>query len=149
MKASYEKAVFETMPVPRAVMTLAVPTIISQIVTMIYNLGDTFFVGQIGNPNLFAGKTELDCGLMLQKLKQVGVNRVLLAGGGGMNGSMLASGCVDELSLVVAPLAESDPKAVSLFEASPFAPDFAGATFRLIEAKTMEENALWLHYQGE
>lgn len=107
------------------------------------------YLHRVGIPYLFAGKTELDCGLMMQKLKQVGINRVLLAGGGGMNGSMLASGCVDELSLVVAPLAESDPKAVSLFEASPFAPDFAGATFRLIEAKTMEENALWLHYQGE
>lgn len=57
MKASYEKAVFETMPVPRAVMTLAVPTIISQIVTMIYNLGDTFFVGQIGNPSMVAAVT--------------------------------------------------------------------------------------------
>ena len=57
MKASYEKAVFETMPVPRAVMTLAAPTIISQIVTMIYNLGDTFFVGQIGNPSMVAAVT--------------------------------------------------------------------------------------------
>ena len=57
MKASYEKAVFETMSVPRAVMTLAVPTIISQIVTMIYNLGDTFFVGQIGDPSMVAAVT--------------------------------------------------------------------------------------------
>lgn len=57
MKASYEKAVFETMPVPRAVMTLAAPTIISQIVTMIYNLGDTFFVGQIGDPSMVAAVT--------------------------------------------------------------------------------------------
>ena len=45
-----EKELFETMPVPRAVATLAIPTIISQVVTMIYNLADTFFVGQIGDP---------------------------------------------------------------------------------------------------
>ena len=44
-----EKELFETIPVPRAVATLAVPTVISQIVTMIYNLADTFFVGQIGS----------------------------------------------------------------------------------------------------
>ncbi|WP_072524070.1 MATE family efflux transporter [Clostridium sp. Marseille-P3244] len=49
-----EKELFETMPVPRAVATLAVPTIISQAVTMIYNLADTFFVGQIGNPYMVA-----------------------------------------------------------------------------------------------
>ena len=49
-----EKELFETIPVPRAVATLAVPTIISQVVTMIYNLADTFFVGQIGNPYMVA-----------------------------------------------------------------------------------------------
>ncbi|HIW43207.1 MAG TPA: hypothetical protein H9743_13955 [Candidatus Mediterraneibacter vanvlietii] len=36
-----EKELFETIPVPRAVATLAIPTIISQVVTMIYNLADT------------------------------------------------------------------------------------------------------------
>ena len=49
-----EKELFETIPVPRAVATLAIPTIISQVVTMIYNLADTFFVGQIGNPYMVA-----------------------------------------------------------------------------------------------
>ena len=49
-----EKFLFEEMPVARAVATLAIPTIISQIVTMIYNLADTFFVGQIGDPLMVA-----------------------------------------------------------------------------------------------
>ena len=38
----------------RAVATLAIPTIISQVVTMIYNLADTFFIGQIGDPGMVA-----------------------------------------------------------------------------------------------
>lgn len=38
-----EKELFEELPVPKAVATLAIPTIISQVVTMIYNLADTFF----------------------------------------------------------------------------------------------------------
>ena len=45
MAESSEKYLFEEMPVSKAVATLAIPTIISQIVTMIYNLADTFFVG--------------------------------------------------------------------------------------------------------
>lgn len=49
-----EKHLFESMPVPRAVATLAIPTIISQVVTMIYNLADTFFIGQLGNPAMVA-----------------------------------------------------------------------------------------------
>ena len=48
-KERSEEELFEKMPVPKAVATLAVPTIIGQIVTMIYNLADTFFVGQMGN----------------------------------------------------------------------------------------------------
>ena len=44
MEEQSEKYLFEEMPVPKAVATLAIPTIISQVVTMIYNLADTFFV---------------------------------------------------------------------------------------------------------
>ena len=53
-KERSEEELFEKMPVPKAVATLAVPTIIGQIVTMIYNLADTFFVGQMGNPYMVA-----------------------------------------------------------------------------------------------
>ena len=49
-----ERYLFEEMPVPQAIATLAVPTIISQVVTMIYNLADTFFVGQISDPLMVA-----------------------------------------------------------------------------------------------
>ncbi len=42
-----EKELFESVPVPKAVARLIVPTIISQIVTVIYNLADTFFIGRI------------------------------------------------------------------------------------------------------
>ena len=41
---------FEQMPVPKAVMKLAVPTILSSLVMVIYNLADTYFVGMMNNP---------------------------------------------------------------------------------------------------
>ena len=37
-----------TTPVPRLITSLAVPTIISMLVTSIYNMADTFFVSQLG-----------------------------------------------------------------------------------------------------
>ncbi|WP_300080802.1 MATE family efflux transporter [uncultured Thomasclavelia sp.] len=52
-----KRELFETVPVKKAVATLAVPTIISQIVTIIYNLADTFFVGQLSNPYMVAAVT--------------------------------------------------------------------------------------------
>ncbi|MBO4971444.1 MAG: MATE family efflux transporter [Clostridia bacterium] len=41
---------FERMPVGRALLTMAIPTIISQLITMIYNLADTFFIGMSNDP---------------------------------------------------------------------------------------------------
>ncbi len=43
-------ALFEQTPVPRAVAQLAVPTIISSLVMVIYNLADTYFVGMLNDP---------------------------------------------------------------------------------------------------
>ena len=44
------RELFETMPVPKALATLAIPTIISQLITMIYNLADAFFIGTTDDP---------------------------------------------------------------------------------------------------
>ena len=43
-------ALFETMPVGKALMTMAIPTIVSQLITMIYNMADTFFIGLSNDP---------------------------------------------------------------------------------------------------
>lgn len=43
-------ALFETMPVGKALLTMAIPTIISQLITMVYNLADTFFIGMSNDP---------------------------------------------------------------------------------------------------
>ena len=43
-------ALFETQPIPRAVIALSVPTIISSLVMVLYNLADTYFVGMLNDP---------------------------------------------------------------------------------------------------
>ena len=48
---------FERTPVRRAVLTLAVPTVISQLITVVYNVADTFFIGQLGDPAQVAAAT--------------------------------------------------------------------------------------------
>ena len=47
--------IFEELPVPRAVRTMAVPTIISQLIVLFYNMADTFFIGRTNNPYMVAG----------------------------------------------------------------------------------------------
>lgn len=41
---------FEQASVPKAVMSMAVPTVISSLVMVIYNLADTYFVGMLNEP---------------------------------------------------------------------------------------------------
>ena len=51
MAQSISKTVlFEQAPIPTAVAQLAVPTILSSLVMVLYNLADTYFVGMLGNP---------------------------------------------------------------------------------------------------
>lgn len=57
MQKHSKQYIFESMPVPQAIAKLAVPTILGMLVTVIYNLADTFFVGQIGDPNQVAAVT--------------------------------------------------------------------------------------------
>ncbi|WP_295156900.1 MATE family efflux transporter [uncultured Brachyspira sp.] len=45
---------FENYPVSKALITLALPTILGMLVNVFYNMVDTFFVGQTGDPNQVA-----------------------------------------------------------------------------------------------
>ncbi|MBE7016557.1 MAG: MATE family efflux transporter [Ruminococcaceae bacterium] len=45
---------FESAPIHKAVLRLVVPTILSQLVTMIYSFADAFFVGRLGDENQIA-----------------------------------------------------------------------------------------------
>ena len=46
-----EKAVlFEQTPIPSAVAKLSIPMVFSSLVMVIYNMADTFYVGQTNNP---------------------------------------------------------------------------------------------------
>ncbi len=49
-KDSKRTALFEQAPIPRAVMTMAIPTVLSSLVMVLYNLADTLFVGYLTDP---------------------------------------------------------------------------------------------------
>ena len=57
MKDTSKSELFETMPIPKAVMQMSVPTVVSALVMVIYNLADTFFVGMLNDPVQNAGVT--------------------------------------------------------------------------------------------
>ena len=55
--AKEKTELFETMPIRRAAMILIVPTVISQLVMLVYNMADTWYIGQTGDPYQVAAVT--------------------------------------------------------------------------------------------
>ena len=47
--------IFQNLPVPAALGKMIVPAVTSQLIVLIYNMADTFFVGQTNNPYMVAG----------------------------------------------------------------------------------------------
>ena len=47
---SAKKELFETMPIPSAVSRMCVPMVVTSLVTVVYNMADTYFVGLLGDP---------------------------------------------------------------------------------------------------
>ena len=57
MAKEVNKEVFEVLPVPQAVAKFVVPSLASTLITIIYSLADTLFVGMLNNPSQLAGLT--------------------------------------------------------------------------------------------
>lgn len=95
---------------------------------------------------LLAGAREIDLALALDKIgTSFNVRTLMLEGGGRINGSMLQAGLIDEVSVIIAPVA--DGRAVpSLFDLD------AGADRRdanLLSLRSVEKRSggvLWLRY---
>lgn len=105
------------------------------------------YLQERGVSYLFAGEERLDCALLLEKLARLfGIERLMVAGGGVMNWSFLQAGLIDELSLVVAPVADGSTTAVSIFEQADFLPPHSPAAFVLQAVKVLEGDTLWLRY---
>ena len=50
-----QEDVFRNLPVPSALGKMILPAVASQLIVLIYNMADTFFVGQTNNPYMVAG----------------------------------------------------------------------------------------------
>ena len=86
----------------------------------------------------------LDLAAMLETLNaELGVKRLLLEGGGGINGAFFAGGLVDELSLLVAPALDGERGGQRFVEGEPLA---GKAQLSLISAQTLDHGLLHLRY---
>ena len=93
-----KKELFETLPVPRALAAMAVPTIISQLITLVYNMVDAFFIGQTGNSFMVAAiSLTLTLVIMLTSL-----SNLFGVGGGSLAARLMGVGQEEECRRVSA-----------------------------------------------
>ena len=111
---------------------------------------DTFlaYLQEKGISYIFGGKNELDLEIVLNKLKKLfGIERLLLEGGAITNGSFLEEDLIDEISLVVVPVAECNDCAAPLFKTWNYGSIIDPVkSFNLNEVKRLNDNGLWLIY---
>ena len=99
---------------------------------------------------VFAGDEELDLGLALEILnRELGLERLLLEGGGGSNGAFLRAGLIDEISLAICPAIDGAKGAPSIFDSSDQDAGIAAPIRSMILASTevLEGGVVWLRYR--
>ena len=84
--------IFERMPIPEALARMAIPTIISQLITLIYNIADTWFIGQTDNPYMVAASSLV----LTVFLMTSAIANLFGAGGGSLVVRLLGSRREDE-----------------------------------------------------
>lgn len=104
------------------------------------------FLQAKGVSYLFGGKKEIDLESVLERLRaKFDIETLLLEGGGTINGSFLAADLIDELSILVAPVADGTVGTPSLFDVKG-----GEGRARALELQGVEKRAaglVWLRYR--
>ena len=99
---------------------------------------------------IFAGRQQLDLGLALEILnRELRLDRLLLEGGGGSNGSFLRAGLIDEISLAICPAVDGAKGAPSIFDSNDTQAGLAAPvrSMTLASCEVLEGGAVWLRYR--
>lgn len=91
-------ALFEEYPIPKALMTMAFPAIISQLINLVYNMVDAYFIGRTGNSYMVAA-TSLTLTLVMMN---TALSNLFGVGGGSLVARLMGVGQQDECRRVSA-----------------------------------------------
>jgi 2,5-diamino-6-(ribosylamino)-4(3H)-pyrimidinone 5'-phosphate reductase len=95
---------------------------------------------------LFGGKAKININKVLEKLSKIfKIKKLLLEGGGRINGTMLGAGLVDELSLLIAPVADGSMGTPTLFDVEKHG--WRTSKLELLSARKVAGGVLWLRYK--
>ena len=97
---------------------------------------------------LFCGHKEVKLDVALRKLASVfKLRKLMLQGGGKLNGAMLKAGLVDEISHITVPVADGGVGVSSFFDIPGDPPARAAGTLRLMSHKQLPGSVIWARYR--
>jgi riboflavin biosynthesis pyrimidine reductase len=99
---------------------------------------------------IFAGKRTLDLRLALEVLNRaLGIERLLLEGGGNSNGAFLRAGLIDEISLAICPAVDGARGVPHVFDSGEDETDARAPieAMTLESCQVLEGGAVWLRYK--
>jgi riboflavin biosynthesis pyrimidine reductase len=97
---------------------------------------------------LIGGKTEIDFVAVLHRLhRHFGIRKVMLEGGGAINGALLAAGVVDEISLLLCPFADGSRQLPTVFDVPEKLLGKKATALKLIGVKPRPGQIVWLRYR--
>jgi riboflavin biosynthesis pyrimidine reductase len=122
------------------------------VVVLTEQVSDVHLAGlrQDGVSYIFAGEQELDLRLALEILnRELGLERLLLEGGGGSNGAFLRAGLINEISLAICPAVDGARGAPSIFDSSGKDAGIAAPirSMTLASTEVLEGGVVWLRYR--
>lgn len=98
---------------------------------------------------LIAGQGKIDFRSALRRLhRHFGIRKVMLEGGGGLNGSLLGAGLIDELSLLLCPFADGSREVPTVFDVPAAALKKKAVALRLTAVSTRPGGVVWLRYRA-
>ena len=97
---------------------------------------------------IFAGQDSLDFNIALEQLNELfAIETLTLEGGGNINGSLLNAGLIDELSLLILPIADGTANSQTTFEVGGYLPKNGVHDLKLIDVHKLRDDVLWLRYR--
>jgi riboflavin biosynthesis pyrimidine reductase len=97
---------------------------------------------------LLCGASKIDFAAALTQLhSRLGIRKVMLEGGGRLNGALLAAGLIDEISLLVCPYADGSRALPTVFDVPVAQLKRKATALRLMSAKPRPGGVVWLRYQ--
>ena len=97
---------------------------------------------------VFGGTTEIDFEIVMEKLSRLfNIRKLLLEGGGGINGSVLKAGLVDELSVLQFPVVDGTLNTPALFDTRNEEARWPLANLQLTSVERLQHDILWLRYK--